>query len=143
MPFSSLPPSFPLLLLLAGDCTKDLTVQGVNVPLNKAVTVAGFDVGSTSVVSFDETVTVSNLPAEAGVTVEVYGYTNVYFRSAITSTVATQRLTSFFVLILILSLVLPPPCPKPLQMPKRRRKLPCRRFLGRISSASDLTIQCL
>lgn len=64
---------------MQGPCSPTLNVFAAGLPLDKAVTVNGFVVGSTATVSINEDVSVT-IPSGSHVTVNAYAYTSVYFR---------------------------------------------------------------
>lgn len=63
-----------------GPCSPTLTIQATDVPLNKAVTVAGFTVGSFATFDLSESFQVSSLQPGQHAFVEAQVYTSVWFR---------------------------------------------------------------
>lgn len=72
--------SEPFTCVGAGTCAPTLKLFADAVPLDKALYVDGFLVGSSAVLSFDEDVTISPLPSGATVTLNAYAYTSVFFQ---------------------------------------------------------------
>ena len=64
-----------------GTCVgQTLTVSGTKVPLDKALNVAGFQVGSTADITFSQTEKISDLPSGSHATLNAYAWTSVFFR---------------------------------------------------------------